>query len=260
MLAMSNIKFNLEELRDLYVNKGLSTLEIAKCKNASPAGIKFALHRAGVKMRGFDGNRTIKAVGFTPTKDFMISAMAYFNNIASDAAKHYEVKYATWIDWLIKFDIPRQRPGSVLKGRPSHKRHDIPVSEAIIMSSGGVSYEEIATKYNVSYGVVARRMKEVGHKAPWRRVKDPRFSTHATNKRKVLQQLSIDACEICGESRTLDFAHIKPDAKGGPIEPGNCLVLCPTHHRLYDSSSLTPDELAKIQPKVDLARQSYGDW
>lgn len=249
-----------EELKYLYIEKGLSTLEIAKLKNATSSGIKSSLKRSGIRLRSNAGNRTQKVAGFIPTKEFMIEAASYFNNIASDAAKHYGVKYATWIDWLKKFNIPRSKPGIVLKGRPSHRRHDLPIQEAIELSNSGTTYEELSQKYGVSYGVVVRRMQEAGYKAPWRRAKDPRFNNVQSNKKKILRQLNITACEICAEVRALDFCHIKPAAGGGPIEATNCLVLCPNHHRLYDSDSLTTEEFAKIQPKVDLAKQIYGGW
>lgn len=245
---------------DMYVNKKLSTVEIERITGYSRYGIQHALAAASIEMRGHAGRRTEKALGFIPTKEFMTAAMTYFHNVASDAARHYGVKYATWIDWLIKFDIPRQRPGSVLKGRPSHRRHELPINEAVEMSNSGATYEDISKKYDVSYGVVARRMKEIGYQAPSRRIKNSKFSTVSWTKRRVLQQLNITACEICGESRALDFAHIKPDSKGGPVEPHNCLVLCPTHHRLYDSDSLMNNELAVVRPKIDFAKQIYGEW
>jgi transposase len=256
LLVMPLQKMDPSEIRSLYEN-GLSTIEISRLKNTTPAGVKACLKRQGVVLRGFGGRRTEKAIGFIPTKEFMISAMSYFNSVASDAAKHYNVKYATWIDWLERFDIPRQKPGKVLIGRPSHRRQDIPIEEAIKLSEAGSTYEEIAQKFNVSYGVVMRRMKEANHKAPWRRAKDHRFKTSQWHKRKVLQDLNITACEICSEIRALDFSHIKPSALGGPTEESNTLVLCQTHHHCYDNGTLTKDEFSRIAVKVRTAESIY---
>jgi len=209
-------------------------------------------------MRGNAGTRTKKAFGFEPTKEWMEEAMKAFGWVASDAAAHYGVKYATWVDALKRFGITRSRPGEVLKGRPSHRRHEIPIEEAVQLSNAGKTYQEIADKYGVSYGVICRRMKDVGHEAPWRRSKDPRFSTHSTKKRKVLQELGLTACQICGERRALDFAHIKPASEGGPTTKENCLVLCPTHHRVYDSGQMTEEEFSQVLPKVRAAEALYG--
>lgn len=251
-------KLNPEDIKDLYLTQGLSTIEIAKAKECSVAGVKAVLRKLGVPMRSCGGRRTVKAVGFLPNKTFMENAMAAFKGVASDAAKHYKVKYATWIDWLERFDIPRQTPGTVLKGRPSHRRHDLPVDRAIKLSNEGRIYQQIADTFKVSVGVVNRRMAEAGHKAPKRREKDLRFGTVSYSKRKVLQQLGITACEICGEDRALDYCHIKSAAKGGPIHAANCLVLCPTHHRVFDNQQLLPHEAVKIKKRVAIAAHMFG--
>jgi hypothetical protein len=167
------------------------------------------------------------------------------------------VKYATWVDWLKRLDIPRARPGKVLIGRPSHRRQDLPVEDAIKMSESGSTYEEIAQKYGVSYGVVMRRMKESGHSAPWRRAQDDRFRTVQWHKRKVLQALNITACEICGETRALDFCHIKPSSKGGLVAEENCLILCQTHHHCYDNGLLSQTEFLLVRDKVRQAEKNY---
>jgi hypothetical protein len=187
----------------------------------------------------------------------MIEVLKYFDSAAS-AAEYYKIPYATFIDYMEKYDIPRKRwtGGPRVHGR----RINIPIDEALALSAAGTTYEELAQKYGVSYGVIVKRMKEAGHKAPWRRTADPRFKNVQSQKRSVLRQLGITACEICGETRAIDFCHIKPAASGGPISAQNCLVLCPNHHRLYDSDSLITQELAKIQPKIDLAREIYGGW
>lgn len=252
-------RLDRNKIVQMYVEEKKSAKQIATELGCSFAGVRDNLCKAGVAMRGLGGSRTEKVAGFLPNKEFMQGAMAYFNQVASDAAKHYRVPYATWIDWLIKFELPRQRPGKVLIGRPSHRKIEIPIEEAVELSSSGVTYQELATKYGVSDGVIVRRMKEVGHKAPWRRTKDARFHTAQWHKRKVLQELNIMSCEICGENRSIDFCHIKPAADGGPITATNCLVLCPTHHRLFDSNELADIEFEKIINKVVLAAKTYGD-
>jgi len=256
LLAMPTQKMDPIEVRALYEG-GQSTVEIARLKGVTPGGVKACLKKQGVKLRGCGGRRTEKVLGFVPTREFMWAAMSHFGHVASDAAKFYNVKYATWIDWLEKFDIPRSSPGKALIGRPSHRRQELPVDEAIKMSDAGSTYEEIAQKYGVSYGVVVRRMKEAGYKAPWRRARDDRFRTAQWHKRKVLQKRGIAACEVCGESRALDFCHIKSDRDGGPISEENCLVLCQTHHHCYDNGLLTKEEFSRVASQVRAAEALY---
>lgn len=253
LMVMPVQKMDPPEIRSLYEG-GMSTLEIAKMKNVSISGVGACLRNQGVQMRGSGGLRTRKVAGFTPTRAWMLEALPAFDS-ASAAAHHYGVPYPTWIDWMIKFDIPRNR----WLGGPRNQgaRQEIPIEEAVRLSNEGTTYQELADRYDVSYGVIFRRMKEVGHSPPWRRAKDPRFKTHSTKKRKVLQEIGIESCEICGEDRTLDFAHIKPAADGGPIEKENCLVLCPTHHRLYDGGLLSRDEFQAVLPKVRAAEALY---
>lgn len=256
---MSNYKLDQDLICKMYVTGELSSLEIARKLNCSIAAVFKALERGGIQKRAAGGFRTRKAFGFVPTKEFMVEAMKYFNNVASDAAQYYGVKYATWVDALKKFNIPRGPTGASHE-TISRIRHEIPIEEAIKLSDSGVSYEELAKKYEVSFAIVSKRLLEVGYKAPKRRIKNPKFLSISYHKRKILQRLNITACEICGETRVLDFAHIKPASEGGPIADDNCLVLCANHHRMYDSNSLTPEELAKVQAKVDLAKQIYGGF
>ena len=75
--------------------------------------------------------------------------------------------------------------------------------------------------------------------------------------RKILT--NPNGCEICGELRTLDLAHIIA-RNGSPVrwydraEKDNLLTLCPTHHRLFDENKLSEGEYAKIAEKVPKAR------
>ena len=69
-------------------------------------------------------------------------------------------------------------------------------------------------------------------------------------------------CNICGENRTLDVAHIIPkleNRKTRRLEPAdNLLGLCPTHHRLFDEDKLTDEEFSKIEEKVRKAGEIYA--
>jgi ribosomal protein L37AE/L43A len=139
------------------------------------------------------------------------------------------------------------------------RRQEIPIEEAIALSNEGTPYAELAARYGVSYGVVCRRMKDAGHVSPKnKQTKHSQFRHVQVQKRRVLNELGITTCQICGESRSLDYSHIVADRDGGPIAADNCLVLCPSHHRFFDSDSLTSAEWRKISRKVLAARKKYA--
>ena len=55
------------------------------------------------------------------------------------------------------------------------------------------------------------------------------------------------SCEVCGENRSTDRCHIIPSKLGGSGGPDNILILCPTHHRLFDRFMLSRGEYASIR-------------
>ncbi|KHA76015.1 hypothetical protein NC77_26615 [Janthinobacterium lividum] len=66
-------------------------------------------------------------------------------------------------------------------------------------------------------------------------------------------------CEVCGENRSTDKCHIVPNKLGGSAEPNNILVLCPTHHRLFDRFMLSRAEYAAIDwERKSIPSQHYA--
>jgi hypothetical protein len=65
------------------------------------------------------------------------------------------------------------------------------------------------------------------------------------------------SCEICGENRSTDRCHILPRRLGGTWDSGNLLILCPTHHRLFDRFMLSRAEYALIdwERKLESAQE-----
>lgn len=53
-------------------------------------------------------------------------------------------------------------------------------------------------------------------------------------------------CEICGENRSIDRCHIIPNKLGGTQNEDNIILLCPTHHRLFDRFMLSKSEWVQI--------------
>lgn len=66
-------------------------------------------------------------------------------------------------------------------------------------------------------------------------------------------------CDICGENRTPNRAHIVPSSEGGTIEEGNLLNLCANHHHLFDRFQLSRSEWEKIDfSKKTKAARAYA--
>ena len=53
-------------------------------------------------------------------------------------------------------------------------------------------------------------------------------------------------CQICGEKRIINLCHIIPRSDGGDDDGRNLLLLCPTHHFLFDHARLSRSEFDKI--------------
>ena len=67
-----------------------------------------------------------------------------------------------------------------------------------------------------------------------------------------------ECCQICGEARVVEAAHILPRKVIGEIwEKWMLLNLCPTHHKLYDSHRLNREEWQKIEQQVKVAFERY---
>jgi 5-methylcytosine-specific restriction endonuclease McrA len=64
-------------------------------------------------------------------------------------------------------------------------------------------------------------------------------------------------CEVCGDERVLNIAHVIPRWRGGVDEEWNLMRLCANHHHLFDEAKLTKQEWDAInwQSKDERARQ-----
>lgn len=57
---------------------------------------------------------------------------------------------------------------------------------------------------------------------------------------------TYNPCEICGENRIVNYCHILPYSEGGPDHESNYVILCPTHHHLFDHNRLSREEWSKL--------------
>ena len=256
---VSNRRLNHPEIVKLYQD-GNSLDKVASMTGASKAGVHHVLRLWGIPLRqGAKRTDTEQRLGFPPTKEWLSQVMEE-HDTARSAAECFHIPYPTFIGLLEQFGIPRKRWHGGPGGHTM--RQDIPVEEAAKLSADGVTYYALSRKYNVSMGVVARRLHEIGHEAP--RDKQNRlphyevFAGAPYQKQKILRELGITACEICDFDQALDFCHIVPQKDGGPTVSENCLVLCPNHHRLYDKNLLSTDEKNKVKSKVRRAFKLFS--
>jgi hypothetical protein len=74
-----------------------------------------------------------------------------------------------------------------------------------------------------------------------------------------VRRLAGHRCAVCPEhldyrdASILEVAHIRPVAARGPDHPRNALVLCPTHHALFDEGLWSLADDGKVLPSRKLA-------
>lgn len=248
---------------------GLSAIQVAEKHDCHVSSIKELLARNGIELRhGAKRSDLNNKLGILLGCHYFIPTVEWFqeqlsiHKTAAAIARHYDIPYGTLMERATKlgFEFPVWRGGPGPAGSPL--RQEIPTKEAIQLSDEGWSYEKLADRYGVSYGVINRRMREAGYSAPKGRMRkyslDSVFVSTSHKHKKILEELGIRACEICGEDQVLDFCHIVAQDDEGPTVSDNCLVLCPTHHRKFDKHILKPSEQAKVQDKVEAALAKYG--
>lgn len=59
---------------------------------------------------------------------------------------------------------------------------------------------------------------------------------------------------ICGWTKTInDVAHIIPQRDGGPTTLDNVAILCPNHHRMFDTGKIPQDVLLEAKRRSQLS-------
>lgn len=241
--------------------EGASIECVAEEVGCSKAGVFHVLRANNIPTRTGAKRRDIECrLGFEPTAEWLNDQLAV-HKTASAVASAHKIPYMTLISCMDRLgvDRPKWRGGPGPAGHPL--RQESPIKEAIELSNRGVTYTELADRYDVSYGVIMRRMKDAGHVSPKnKQTKYPQFAHIQGPKRRVLNALGIAECQICGEHRAVDYCHIVPASEGGPVSEDNCLVLCPTHHRLFDRDLLISCEKKEIVKIVNRAQRLYGSY
>lgn len=89
------------------------------------------------------------------------------------------------------------------------------------------------------YSDICLHLKNIKVRASKRQYKSPEIYLG-------LQSKLERKCQICGETRALNRCHIIPREAGGGNFDENMLILCPTHHFLFDQNKLSKEEFEKI--------------
>ena len=77
--------------------------------------------------------------------------------------------------------------------------------------------------------------------------------------RGMAKTFADSSCEVCGDTRVLNIAHIIPRADNGPDEEWNLMRLCADHHYLFDLGLLTETEWYSIDwASKDSRAQTYA--
>lgn len=98
----------------------------------------------------------------------------------------------------------------------------------------------VMNKTGLGHSSVNYKMADMGFK--WARQYTSRAAT-----RHVKARLKVSGCQLCGEDRLIEMAHILADADGGTATDDNLVPLCPTHHKLFDVGKLDQQESEDLE-------------
>jgi hypothetical protein len=244
----TNSKMTKAVLHRMYWKEGKSTVQIAEELGASFAGVAQAMTRLGIPKRSLQ-EAALKQHGTInlPWKKIAKEYESKLQPSVDVLAEKYGVANTTITYHLRRLGVRVRAKGEVNKGRPSGNTIHFDVDAAIKMNKSGKTCTEIANELSVSYGVLIYRFRQVGY-SPRKdlRSKSEKAKNYQFHKRQVMEALGVEHCMICNEGRVIDLCHISPKCDGHELVPENTLVLCPSHHRLFDSGLLYDQEVRRI--------------
>lgn len=102
--------------------------------------------------------------------------------------------------------------------------------------ASGMRIIDIAKKYNLTYGIVQKRMRINGIKTRRGRYTKNLSESHF---RRMLNKKFNHTCQNCGWNKdTCDVHHRVPKSQGGEWTEENLILVCPNCHRLIHSGKL----------------------
>jgi hypothetical protein len=254
-----NSNITKEALQQLYVERKLSSVKVAREIGASSAAVHNALRRFGIPARSRTEAskkrwaKTYKVKWKPLVKKYMKGYP--LEEIAQEvgcslgvAAKH-----------LREHGAVIRRPGAKTN-RPNF-RNTIPfdVKRAIKMNKDGATLTEIGQTLSpdrpLSIQVISRRFKSVGYKPLVHKKSTSKFRSYQADKREVAEAIDASRCVICGETRSIQLCHVQARRHGGKLVPENALALCVLHHDCFDKGLLTRSEAKKLKPRLLAAKE-----
>lgn len=249
MTHKSKSPLTKKKLQELYVRKKMSATQIAEALGVSHAGVYLALKRLGIPRRGRAEAARNRGVDSLPWKKIAKEYRAGSN--CSELGEKYNCANTTVISRLREAGVEIRLKGHANLGK-TWNVVEFDVEKAIKMNQEGAALPEIANKLGITYQTLWYRLKKMGYRPTRHKAKASKYKNLQYHKRKVAAELEM-SCVICGEDRTVDLAHIASAKDGHSLSEENTIVLCPTHHRLFDSGKLSAKEHKKIRPILQRA-------
>lgn len=232
----------------------MSAVQVAEELGVSSAGVYLALKRLDIPRRGhkdaaLNQGRTKRVPWKKVAKEYLRGATC------DDLANKYGCANTTITYHLRGMGVSVRKAGESKKGKLAPRVH-IDTDLAVKLNQEGKTLPEISDELGVSLGTLHYRLRSIGYKArSGLRARAAKHKNLQYHKRKVAAELEM-SCAICGEDRTVDLSHIASAKNGHPMVKENAIVLCPTHHRLFDSGKLSKSEVKAIHSILREAAQN----
>jgi len=162
-----------------------------------------------------------------------------------------KIRFATFRDFYLKTQIEMEQTLADLH-RKIINQTEVPISaRSVMISEFAVIRKKIARLFRDVFIRFKKSFFKSSPPLPYhlnQAISSPVNWTFKKDKAK---------CEICGETRSVDIAHIIPRSRGGSGSVGNLFFLCPTHHSLFDRHQLSRDEWSKLDfsKKLEATRE-----
>ena len=114
--------------------------------------------------------------------------------------------------------------------------------DLISLKENGMTTRELSEYYHVSTITINSVLNRRKYRAPIGK-------SYGSIRKRILYTKEQKCC-ICGFDRCIELAHVVRASEGGGMTVGNTIVLCPNHHKLFDSEQLTSIEQIKLNEVI----------
>ena len=280
-------KINLPEdlLRELYVEQGLTTYQIAEELGVNRQTISNKLKEYNIELRDSrfkPVKKKLKRVKKYPYKDKATYERKYKELKSIDlVAEFFNINVKTAFDWKKRHGIDTIKNMSYkgiekrMEGKPWADKDNLETMYNQYSST------ELAKMWNCDPSTIQKWVKRHGievkdHSEQWARksksgilvVKEDQFDMKAYREqiqlgvnlsKRTLQYIKdiVGSCQSCGYDQTLDLHHIDEDRANN--EPDNHVILCPNCHALIHRLGKTVEELCPDYESWADILESYSE-